>query len=94
MWQTNVRRRTRLDRCMALTAGPAPGPGPTENCQSSGSDAVLLDASCVTHHPSVGIAVRAGTRVVADTGSATRRTLRFRRRMAVLTLPGSRPLRR
>jgi hypothetical protein len=91
MWQTNVRQGTRTKRCLALTAGSAPGP--TENCRSSGSDAVLLDASCVTRRLSVGIAVRAGTRVVADTGSATRRTVRLRRGIALLTLPGARPLR-
>jgi hypothetical protein len=71
MWQTDVRQDTLTKRCLALTAGPAPEP--TANCQTTGSDAVLLDASCVTHRLSVGIAVRAGTRVVADTGGATRR---------------------
>jgi hypothetical protein len=91
MWQTNVRQGTRNERCLALTAGAAPGP--TENCQSSGSDAVLLDASCVTGRLSVGIAVRAGTRVVADTGGATRRRVRLRRGIALLTLSRARPLR-
>lgn len=90
LWQTNV-QGTLTKRCPGLTAGPAPGP--TENCQSSGSGAVLLDASRVTHRLSVGIAVRTGTCVVADTGGATRRAVRLRHRMAVLTLPGSRPLR-
>jgi hypothetical protein len=91
LWQTNVRDGTLTERCLSLTAGPAPGP--TENCQSTGSDAVLLAASCVTHRLSVAIAVRAGTRVVADMGGATRRTVRLRRRMAILTVPGARPLR-
>jgi hypothetical protein len=91
LWQTNVREGTRTKRCLSLTGGLVPAP--TQNCQSTGSDAVLLDASCVTHRLSVGIAVRAGTRVVADLGGVTRRTVRLRRRAAVLTLPSGRPLR-
>ena len=91
LWQTNVREVTDTKRCLSLTVGPAPGP--TEDCQSTGSDAVLLAASCATRRLSVGIAVRAGTRVVADTGGTTRRAVRLRRGKAVLTLPGARPLR-
>ena len=91
LWQTNVREGTDTKRCLSLTVGPAPGP--TEDCQSTGSDAVLLAASCATRRLSVGIAARAGTRVVADTGGTTRRAVRLRRGKAVLTLPGARPLR-
>jgi hypothetical protein len=90
LWRTDVREGTHTKRCLSLSAG---APGPTENCQSTGSDAVLLDASCATHRLSVGIAARAGTRVVADTGHLARRTVRLRRLMAVLTLPSGRPLR-
>ena len=91
LWQTNVREGSDTKRCLSLTVGPAPGP--TEDCQSTGSDAVLLAASCATRRLSVGIAVRSGTRVVADTGGTTRRAVRLRRGKAVLTLPGARPLR-
>ena len=91
LWQTNVREGSETKRCLSLTVGPAPGP--TEDCQSTGSDAVLVAASCATRRLSVGIAVRSGTRVVADTGGTTRRAVRLRRGKAVLTLPGARPLR-
>ncbi len=92
LWQTNARYGKRVDRCLSLTAGPAPGP--LEDCQASRADAtVLLDASCVTKRLSAGIAVREGTRVLADTGRKARRPVRLRRGLAVLTLPATRPLR-
>ena len=92
LWQTNARYGTTTDRCLALTNG-AP-PRPKDNCQASREDAtVLLDASCATRRLSVGIAVAAGTRVVADTGSRFRQSVRLRNGAAVLTLRPARPLR-
>jgi hypothetical protein len=92
LWQTNVRDDQTVDRCLSLTDGPAPGP--KDNCQADrGNTTVLLDASCSTHRLSVGIAVRAGTRVVAETGTKARRAVRLHGGAAVLTLPGGRALR-
>lgn len=92
LWQTNARYGKLVDRCLALTDGPAPTP--RANCQTSrAAETVLLDASCATKRLSAGIAVRPGTRVVADTGGKFRRAVRLRRGVGVLTLPAGRPLR-
>ena len=93
LWQTTVRYGKGVDRCLSLTAGPAPGP--KANCQT-GRDptTILLDVPCATHRLSAGIAVRAGTRVVAETGPVRRRrAVRLRNGVAVLTLPAGRSLR-
>jgi len=91
LWQTNVRSGKLTKRCLSLTDA---APGPADNCQAARSDAaMLLDASCATHRLSVAIAVRNGTRVVLATGGSTRRPVRLRRGLGLLTLPGGRPLR-
>ena len=61
--------------------------------QASARVAAMLKSKGVRTGDRVGIAVRAGTRVVVDAGRGYRRTVRLRRGLAVLTLPSGRPLR-
>ncbi len=92
LWQTTLRAGDETRRCLALTAGPRPSGD--DRCQAMRSDrSVLLDASCASRRLTVAVVAASGTRARADVGASSRRSLRLRNGVGLLTLPASKPLR-
>ena len=92
LWQARSTLAGETLRCLTLTPGPPPSDD--EPCGAYRSrETVLLDASCATHRLTIAVAVRPGTRVLADIGAAAPRRVRLHDGAGLLTLrPGS-PLR-
>jgi hypothetical protein len=92
LWEARLRIGTTAYGCLTLTAGPRP-PRDAACDTYRDNETVLLDSSCVTHRLTVAVAVRPGTRVVADVGAAAPRRLALRDGAGLLTLAPGSPLR-
>ena len=84
LWRTQLHVGGEVHGCVALTDGARPPAG--DVCEGTrASETAQLLASCATQRLTVAVALRAGTRVLADTGAAPRR-MRLREGLGLLTL--------
>ena len=92
LWEARLRIGTATFGCLTLTAGRRPSPDAACDTYRD-SESVLLDSSCITHRLTVAVAVRPGTRVLADVGAGTPLPLALRDGAGLLTLAPGSPLR-